>query len=425
MSYFACSDEMPEWAAQVPKSWGRNWLKWSVDLSTKRPTEVEQKFLPYIANEDIASWTGKLLIEELKPSEVDSRTFQENDVLFNKLRPYLAKVYHATFDGVSSGELLCLRPSQAIQPRFLFYVLVSKGFIDTIDAETFGAKMPRADWEILGHQPLPLPPLDTQRRIARFLDEKTARIDGLIEMKRELLVRLAEKHQALITRAVTKGLDPSAPMKPTGIDWLGDIPAHWEVLPLKRVLAGSTYGISASLEPSGEIAVLRMGNLVDGEIDFGDLRFLDEIDQDLLLDVNDVVFNRTNSLDLVGKSSIFRGSPSFPVSLASYLVRFRFSQRYNPEYANYVMGTKVLMAFGRTLALPSIGQANLNPSRYALIEFPIPPLEEQSEIVAHLVDKANEINQVAVQVRQSIESLAEYRSALITAAVTGQLAELR
>ena len=260
-----------------------------------------------------------------------------------------------------------------------------------------------------------------QQRIARFLDEKTARIDGLIEKKRALLDRLAEKRQALITRAVTKGLSPEAPTKPSGIDWIGDIPEHWEVLSLKRVLASSMYGISASLEPSGEVAVLRMGNLVDGEIDFDDLRFLDEVDEDLLLDANDVVFNRTNSLDLVGKTSIFRGKPSFPVSLASYLVRFRFTDRYNPEYANYVMGTQVLMALGRTLALPSIGQANLNPSRYALIEFPIPPKEEQLEIVAYLVDKANEINQIEVQVSQSIESLTEYRSALITAAVTGQL----
>ncbi len=80
-----------------------------------------------------------------------------------------------------------------------------------------------------------LPPLDTQRWIARFLDEKTARIDALIEKKRELLDRLAEKRQALITQAVTKGLNPDAPMKPTGIDWLGDIPEHWEVIPVKRI----------------------------------------------------------------------------------------------------------------------------------------------------------------------------------------------
>ena len=314
-------------------------------------------------------------------------------------------------------------PGDRVHAPFLYYLLKSQA--PELNAMANGTTFLELSRDELAAVPMEFPPLDTQRRIARFLDEKTTRIDGLIEKKRTLLDRLAEKRQALITRAVTKGLNAQTPKKPSGIDWLGDIPAHWEVLPLKRVLASSTYGISASLEPSGEIAVLRMGNLVDGEIDFGDVRFLDEIDEDLLLDPNDVVFNRTNSLDLVGKASIFRGSPSFPVSLASYLVRFRFTERYNPEYANYVMGTQELMALGRTLALPSIGQANLNPSRYALIKFPIPPKEEQSEIVAHLVDNSNEINQIEVQVSQSIGSLVEYRSALITVAVTGQLAELR
>ena len=118
MSYFARSNELPQWAAHVPDGWGRKWLKWSVDLSTKRPTEAEQEALQYISNEDISSWTGKLLIEDPKPAEADSRRFQIDDVLFNKLRPYLAKVYHATFDGASSGELLCLRPCKAVAPRY-------------------------------------------------------------------------------------------------------------------------------------------------------------------------------------------------------------------------------------------------------------------------------------------------------------------
>ena len=203
MSYFGRSDELPEWVVPVPAGWGSNWLKWSVDLSTRRPTEAEQEVLPYISNEDIESWTGKLLIEEPKPTKANCRMFKENDVLFNKLRPYLAKVYHARCDGVSSGELLCLRPSSAVEPRFLFYVLVSKGFIDMINAETFGAKMPRADWEIVGHQPLPLPPLGTQQRIARFLDQKTAQIDGLVEKIRISVERLAEYRSAQITAAVT------------------------------------------------------------------------------------------------------------------------------------------------------------------------------------------------------------------------------
>ena len=425
MSYFAVGGELPDWAVGVSEIWKTDWLKWTVQLASRRSTDEERENFPYISNEDITSWTGKLLVEEPIPREADSRRFQKDDVLFNKLRPYLAKVYHATFDGVSSSELLCLRPSPEVHPRFLFYVLVSKEFIETINAETFGAKMPRADWEIVGHQPLLLPPLDMQRRIVRFLDEKTARIDRLIEKKTSLLDRLAEKRQALITRAVTKGLNPDIPTKPSGINWLGDIPTHWRVLPLKRVLASSTYGISARLEAAGEIAILRMGNLVDGEIDLSDLRFLDKVDEGLLLRMNDVVFNRTNSLDLVGKASIYKKIAEYPVSLASYLVRFRFNKDYHPEYANYVMGTRDLMAIARTLALPSIGQANLNPSRYALIKFPIPPIDEQNKIINFVNLETARLNISADKIRRSIDLLSEYRSALISWSVTGQLADLR
>src|SRR5699024_946538 len=85
VSYFARSDELPEWVASIPDGWGIGWLKWSVDVSAERPTEAEQEALPYISNEDIASWTGKLLIDELKPAESESRVFLKGDVLFNKL----------------------------------------------------------------------------------------------------------------------------------------------------------------------------------------------------------------------------------------------------------------------------------------------------------------------------------------------------
>ena len=243
MSYIPDSDDSSKWVGELPSGWRNDWLKWSVRLSTSRPTEDQSAELPYISNEDIASWTGKLLKDEFQPSESDGRLFRRGDVLFNKLRPYLAKVLHAEFDGVSSGELLCLRASDMIVSKYLFYVAASKGFVETVDSATFGSKMPRADWETVGHQPLPLPPLESQRRIAQFLDDKTARIDALIEKKRALLDRLAEKRQALITHAVTKGLDPKAPMKDSGIDWLGRIPAHWKVKRLRyvvRLVSGST-----------------------------------------------------------------------------------------------------------------------------------------------------------------------------------------
>ena len=222
MSPVATSGVLPGWVGTPPAGWQTRWLKWDVSLRADRPSEEEAEALPYISNEDIASWTGQLLKTELVPMSADGRKFSADDVLFNKLRPYLAKVLHAPFTGISSGELLCLRSSDSVLPRFLFYVVSSQGFIDAVDAETFGSKMPRADWETVGHQPLPLPSSEMQERIAAFLDEKTAKLDEIIAKKRALLAGLSEKRQASVTQAVTKGLNPAAPMKDSGIRWLGN-----------------------------------------------------------------------------------------------------------------------------------------------------------------------------------------------------------
>lgn len=135
----AATSALHAWASKLPVTWHNDWLKWAVALSTDRPTEQDVERLPYISNEDIESWTGKLLNPDPKPAEAESRLFLKDDILFNKLRPYLAKVYHARFDGLSSGELLCLRPSAKVFPRYLFYLVSSKGFVNAVNAETFGS----------------------------------------------------------------------------------------------------------------------------------------------------------------------------------------------------------------------------------------------------------------------------------------------
>ncbi len=427
MSYFAHSNELPEWAADVPDGWGRNWLKWSVDLSTKRPTEAEQEALPYISNEDIASWTGKLLIEEPKPAEADSRVFQKDDVLFNKLRPYLAKVYHATFSGASSGELLCLRPSEAVEPRFLFYVLVSKGFIDTINSETFGSKMPRADWETVGHQPLPLPALETQQRIAKFLDEKTAQIDGLIEKKRALLDRLAEKRQALITRAVTKGLNPAAPRKPSGIDWLGDIPAHWDVLPVKRVAKlESGHTPDKKIEAYWEDCEIPWVSLNDTAI----LREADYI-SDTTFKINELGLANSSARLLPARAVVFTRDATIgesaittrPMAVSQHIIAWLCHEdRVIPEYLLFTIygmtGELLRLTNGSTIG--TIGLGDVKSIRMAL-----PPLDEQAAIIAAIVDAKDRLDEVVRLVRQSSDQLSEYRAALITAAVTGKLTGLQ
>lgn len=428
MSYFARSDEVPAWAAGTPSHWQREWLKWSVSLSTERPTEDDRERLPYISNEDIESWTGRLLNDDPKPSASDSRKFKSDDVLLNKLRPYLAKVYHAGFDGASSGELLCLRTSGRVVPRFLFYVLSSKGFIDAIDAETFGSKMPRADWEIVGHQPLPLPSLNVQQQIAGFLDEKTAHIDALIAKKRVLLKRLAEKREALITRAVTQGLDQNVPRKPSGIDWLGEIPAHWEVGNIRRFARMKTgHTPSRSVQEYWDDCTIPWFTLADvWQLRDGTRWYLDQTAEMIselglansaaeLLPAGTVVLSRTAS---VGYSGIM------PVPMAT-----------SQDFWNWICGLKLtpeyLLLLFRSMRqkFEGIMSGSTHQTIYqgvaAGLEICLPPRAEQEAIASYVRDRATAIDEVVEKIRKSIATLLDFRSTLVTAAVTGQIEGLR
>lgn len=432
MSYFASSDQRPDWVRNVPGSWKIDWLKWHVSLSTERPNDEQRATLPYLSNEDIASWTGKVLREDLEPYEADSRLFQAGNVLFNKLRPYLAKVFHADFNGTSSGELLCLRPSKRVDARYLFYVLTSFGFIDSVDSHTFGSKMPRADWEIVGHQPLPLPDIEIQKRIARFLDEKTTQIDALIEKKRALLDRLAEKRQALITHAVTKGLNPDVPMKPSDIDWLGDIPAHWEVLPLKRLVEdgeglqmGPFGGMLTDLpnETTG-FKLYGQENTISGDFNLGDRWVEEERFYDLqryVLRPGDLVITRKGSLGSCRKvpeavlpgiadSDTIRIRPKKRILIADWAITLLHDAQFVADQ----------IASERRGAILS----GLNTTVVGSIKLTVPPVDEQRLIILHVRDLVEPLDEAVALIESTENKLREHRTALITAAVTGQLPEL-
>jgi type I restriction enzyme S subunit len=433
LSYFQHSDELPSWVGTPPDGWRTDWLKWRVSLSTERPTEEEAERLPYIANEDISSWTGKLLRPDPQPADADSRKFRPNDVLFNKLRPYLAKIYHTPFAGVSSGELLCLRPNAGVLPRYLFYVVSSKAFVDAVNAETFGSKMPRADWETVGHQPLPLPTMEAQRRIAAFLDDKTARIDALIEKKRALLERLAEKRQAIITQAVTKGLNPAAPMKDSGIDWLGQIPAHWEVKRLKFLVMdriglqmGPFGGMLTDLSPDPTgYKLYGQENTISGDFQLGRRWIEKERFDDLAryqLHPGDLVITRKGSL---GSCRRFPAQ-ALPGIADSDTIAIRFDDRkLQSELAIVLLHDAAYIAAQIESTRRGAILAGLNTTVVGDLWIVCPKMDEQSQIVSWFQSFVAKIDSLTDAVSTSIAKTAEYRSALITAAVTGQIGELK
>jgi type I restriction enzyme S subunit len=279
------------------------------------------------------------------------------------------------------------------------------------------------------HLNAPVPPLDTQRRIARFLDEKTAQIDGLIEKKRALLDRLAEKRQALITRAVTKGLDPAAPMKSSGIDWLGDIPAHWDVKRLKRVVPKVTVGIVVTpaayyTEDASEgVLAIRGLNVRPMGFDLSETRNI--TDDGHALHAKSELYNG----DLV---AVRTGDPGTTSVITAELqgancvdlVIIRKPRNASSRFLGWFLNSdaaKVQYALGSEGAL----QLHFNVETSKEVAISLPPREEQDEI-ATFIDEGLEFEDGrAAKVQKSVDLLFEYRAALITSAVTGQHPDLQ
>ncbi|UUC94376.1 restriction endonuclease subunit S [Comamonas sp. C11] len=353
--------------------------------------------------------------------------FEDGDIVLAKVTPCFENGNIAIADnlvggkGFGSSELFVIRPTAA-ERRFLFYYFQSSTFKQDGEASMTGAGgLKRVSTDVLRQHHLPCPSRDDQRRIASYLDRETARIDGLVTEKERMLALLEEKHAALINRIVTRGLDPNAPLKRSGQAWLGEIPAHWATCQLKRTWASSDYGLSESIRDEGDIAVLRMSCIVNGRIDVSKSGMIADVDDHLLLRRNDLLFNRTNSLDQIAKVGLVDFDPDEPLTFASYLVRIRANHRATPQYLVALLNSSLFLEFARKNAIPAIGQANLSPTRYGEIHIPLPPKAEQDEIVTFLERDAATSTPVREHISSSISLLKERRAALISAAVTGQI----
>jgi len=224
--YEAYKDSGVEWLGMIPEHWKVIPLKHSLSLISEKFSS-RNSTLKYYGMENIESWTGHFIETE---SEVEglANKFNENDILFGKLRPYLAKVALTESEGICSTEFLVYRTKKH-SANFFKYLLISTDFINLIDASTYGSKMPRANSDFIGMQRLSIPTAPEQTAIAAFLDRRTAQIDQAVAIKEKQIALLKERKQILIQNAVTRGLDPNAPMRDSGVEWIGKIPAHWMI----------------------------------------------------------------------------------------------------------------------------------------------------------------------------------------------------
>lgn len=421
-TYHEYKESGVQWLGPVPGHWEVKRLKMTAHLNDKKVEADEDNPVLYIGMENIESWTGKLLPidPDVVPTGVANR-FTAKNTLFGKLRPYLAKACNPGFDGLCSTELLVIE-SEDLDRRALLYWLLADGFIKLVDSSTYGSKMPRANWDFIGNCLLPVPPLPEQTAIADFLDREIGRIDTLVAKKRRLIALLKEQRTALISRTVTRGLpadaarefglEPHTRFKDSGIEWLGQVPEGWEIKKLSWLFSYSKGKNAASLTKE---------TIADSPGDFpvfsgqtennGLMGCIDSYEFDFKLPV---IFVTTVGAKAMSTRLV---NGQFSLSQNCALIIPRKSET-KPGY--YIGVLQRLFDYERR-SISLIMQPSLRFDDLNRFWVPVPPEEEQTNIAIYLDRETAKIDKMLEKVESAIARLQEYRTALITSAVTGKI----
>lgn len=426
---------MVPWRTQIRADWPVRALKYDSHINKRALPEStgEAHSFHYIDIGSVDSLGRIDLLEEMTFGSAPSRArriVKAGDTLVSTVRTYLRAVAFIQEDNqnlIASTGFAVITPSPGIfVPRFLSYWLRSSFFVDEVCARSNGVSYPATNACEVGSILAPSPSLQEQAIIADFLDRKTEAIDGLIAKKERLIALLQEKRQALITQAVTKGLDPTVPMKDSGIEWLGQIPAHWEATRLGRISLNIQTGPFGSQIHADEyitdgIPLINPSHLVDGSVvPERDVSISESAKARLarhILEQDDIVLARRGEM---GRCAIVHKSDG-EMLCGTGSARVRLDQRIsNPGYIALLLSTKGNSQF---LENQSNGatMANINTSILAHLPVLCPPLPVQQRIVGFVRKAGSSVNHLLVRVERSVEVLREYRQALITAAVTGQL----
>ncbi len=379
--------------------------------------------LSYLGLENIESGTGKI-IESETPIVSDGVTsyYQKDDVLFGKLRPYLAKVVLAKNEGVCTGELLVLNSKkEKVSPAFLAYRLRADDFIKAVDNSTYGSKMPRANWTFIGDQKIDLPSLVDQLKVAKKLDTDSESIARLIEQKRLLIGILKEQRVAIIHHAVTRGLDKSVEYIESGVEWIGKVPADWKIKKLKHLghfYSGGTPETANLNYWNGSIPWVSPKDMKSEVI-----RTTEDTITELGLANTAGMLIPPRSWLLVYRSGILRHSLPTAVNEVSVAVNQDIkvlitNDAVDPEYLRYFVDGNVTNLLNKWRKLGATVES-LDHASVANTEIPLPSLCEQKRIITELNQTLKKIDAATDRIIRSCKLLIEYRESLIVKSVSG------
>lgn len=426
-------DSGVEWLQLCPSSWETKALKYIVSCNDEvlsESTDPDMEF-EYIDIGGVSSSEGITRTESMRFSGAPSRArriVRQGDIIVSTVRTYLEAIAPISleFDGkIASTGFAVLRPKYLLS-GFAQYALRARHFIDSVVARSTGVSYPAINSSELIDIKIVVPSLKEQQTIAAFLDYETARIDRLIAQQQRLIELLKEKRQAVISHAVTKGLNPNAPMKDSGVEWLGQVPEHWQCVPFGLLVSRADLGGNylGGQEENG-IPFLKMGNLGRGCIVLDKLECLEEgssFDDAHRLSMGDFLFNTRNSLDLVGKVAVWHDELEFAL-YNSNLLRVRFKKDFisSPDFMGFVFNSSGALGWLALLAKGTTSVAAIYYKDLRSMVVPIPPVDEQNAISSFISKCLSRLDTLEEKAIQSINLMNERRTALISAAVTGKI----
>ncbi len=434
------TDSYIKWLEEIPSHWDVVRLRYLASEplaygANEAAFDDNPNFPRFIRITDINE-DGSLRPETFKslsPDLAEPYLLRKADVLLARSGATVGKafIYRKEWgEACFAGYLIRFRCNkERLLPDFFYAITQSNLYWSQIREGTIQATIQNFSAEKYGDLLIPLPPLSEQKLIAQYLDRQTAKIDTLINAKQRLLELLAEKRHALINHAVTRGLNPDVPMCDLEIEWLGEIPEHWSVEQLKYHLSGIEQGWSPQSDTfpanEDEWGVLKVGAVNGWEFNPDENKRVPtelEIPLEYEIKPGDVLVSRANTPELVGSAALVElVRPRLLLCDKLYRTKIQ-SHRLLPEYLVYYLRSVAgRFVFERDARGASGSMQNISQEILANLWIPVPPVEEQYEIVTHIKGRHTHLGNLEVAARKTVELLHERRIALISAAITGHI----
>lgn len=439
--YPAYKDSGVEWLGKVPAHWEVFRIKSLISSSQNGfwgdEPKGDENDIPCarVADFDRSNLTvGDDLptIRNVPVFQRESRQVCRGDLLFEKSGGGEQTLVGAVVQYTGEAPVICsnfvavIKCKSSINARWLCYAnayLYSVGINIRSIKQATGIQ--NIDSEDYFSERISVPSEIEQGLIACYLDRETARIDGLIIRKNRFIELLREKRQALITHAVTKGLDPNAPMKDSGIEWLGDVPAHWKVTRLKFIASVQT-GVAKGKDNVGrdtiDVPYLRVANVQDGYLALDDVTRIEIPREDVAryrLQYGDVLMNEGGDFDKLGRGHIWKCEIDICIH-QNHVFAVR-PTKISSAWLNTFTSSTFAQFYFMSRAKQSTNLASISSTNIMELPIPLPPESEQDDLLQYIISETNRIDTLISTTESSIELLKERRSALITAAVTGQI----